>query len=121
MNDSNGSFSIGSLSHVAPFGYFLIADRSIHIGNNVAIGPFCAFYCKSNSYKDQNKKFTEQYSAADISIGNNVFIGSHCVVLPGSVVPDNVVIAASSVVKGILESGYIYSGNPAVKVKSIQA
>lgn len=116
---SGGHFSLGNHSHIAPYGYFLIQDQKLIIGNNVAIGPFCSFFCVSNGTKSTTL-FKDQYEKGDIQIGNNVFIGAQCVILPGTVINDNVVVAANSVVKGILESGFLYAGSPAKPVKKLE-
>ena len=55
-----------------------------------------------------------------ITIGCNVFIGMNVVVLPGTVVEDNVVVGAGSVIRGRLESNSVYIGNPAVRICSIE-
>lgn len=52
-------------------------------------------------------------------IGNNVFIGWGGTVLGGSIVGDNVIIGANSVVSGIVESDSVYAGNPAKKIMSL--
>lgn len=114
-----GQFYMGKNSHIASYGYFLIGNQKLEIGDDVAIGPFCSMFCISNSVKGENKLFRKNYTAGDIRIGNNVFIGSHCIVLPGTVINDNVVIAANSLVNGILESGFVYGGSPVKKLKSI--
>lgn len=115
-----GTFKFGHNSHIAPYGYFLIGENSIEIGNDVAIGPFCSFFCCSNTYSKKKLLFRENYLNDNIKIGSNVFIGSHCVFLPGTVVNDYVIIAANSVINGVLESGYVYSGSPAKKIKKIE-
>lgn len=56
-----------------------------------------------------------------IFVGKNVFIGKKSLILPNTVIQDNVIIGAGSVVRGNLESGYIYSGNPAIKIKSFDS
>lgn len=56
---------------------------------------------------------------APIKIGNNVFIGTGCIILPGTIIGDDVVIGAGSVVKGIIDSESIYAGIPARKVKGL--
>lgn len=114
-----GSFKMGDHSHVAPFGYFLIADNSVVIGDHVAIGPFCVFVCHSNAIEGQSALYSENYLDADIQIGNNVFIGSHCTILPGSTIGDNVVVAANAVVKGNLEANSVYAGSPAKMIKRL--
>lgn len=116
----NGAFRLGHDSHIAPYGYFLIGANLMEIGNDVAIGPFCSFFCLSNSYSNKNVLFRENYLNKDIKIGNNVFVGSHCVFLPGTVVEDNVIVAANSVISGLLKKGYIYGGSPAKQIKKIE-
>jgi acetyltransferase-like isoleucine patch superfamily enzyme len=114
-----GRFRMGADSHVAPYGYFLVDSQSIEIGDDVAIGPFCCFFCLSNSYAAKEPLFRKNYRCGDIFIGDNVFIGAHCVVLPGARIEPNVIIAAQSTVSGTLESGYIYGGSPARKIKAL--
>ena len=55
--------------------------------------------------------------SSPIIIGNNVWIGRGCIVLHGSVIEDDVIVAANSVVKGHLIKGYIYGGSPAKILK----
>lgn len=109
---------MGDRSHVAPYGYFLIEEQSLSIGHDVAIGPFCSFFCSSNTYS-RNKLFRENYDKGDIVIGNNVFIGAQSVILPGAIIGDNVIVAANSVVKGKLESGNLYGGSPCKLLKKL--
>lgn len=118
-NGIDGRFSIGESSHCAPYGYFLIGDNSVVIGDDVAIGPHCSFICHSNAIVGESKLFRENYLDGDIKVGNNVFIGAQCTFLPGTTIEDNVVIASNSVVKGKLESGYVYGGSPAKSIKPI--
>lgn len=56
--------------------------------------------------------------ARDISIGNHVWLGDSVMVLKGSVIPDDVVVGARSLVNKHLESdGGMYVGTPAHLVK----
>jgi galactoside O-acetyltransferase len=116
----SGSFSLGDHSHIAPFGYLLIDNNHLSIGNHVAIGPFCTLVCHSNSIHGKSNLFAKNYLDGNISIGNNVFIGAQCTILPGTQILDNVVVAANSVVNGQLESGWVYGGTPAKKLKQIE-
>lgn len=115
----SGSFKMGSNSHIAPFGYLLVDNNKMTIGNKVAIGPFCSFFCHSNQIDGESNDFISNYIDKPITIGNNVFIGSHSVFIAGTVVEDNVVIAANSVVSGTIEKNSLYGGSPAKKIKSI--
>jgi len=115
----NGRLNIGMDSHIAPYGYLQIEDRSINIGDDVAIGPFCSFFCSSNSYSSEKPLYRENYDKGDISIGNNVFIGAQSVILPGSIIGNNIIVAANSVVKGKLEDGWLYAGSPCKPIKKL--
>ena len=115
----SGTFTMGKNSHIAPFGYVLIDNNKVNIGDDVAIGPFCSIICHSNNIEGDSELFSKNYLDDDIIIGNNVFIGTQCTILPGTVIKDNVVIASNSVVKGIIESSSVYGGSPAKKIKSI--
>ena len=54
-----------------------------------------------------------------VDIGNNVWSGAGCIFLPGSVVGDDAVIAAGSVVRGTVPPGEVWGGVPARKIRSI--
>jgi len=68
--------------------------------------------------------FREEYPKLDvikkIEIGNNVFIGDKCIILPGVIIEDNIIIGAGSIVSKKLESGWVYAGVPAKKIKRIE-
>ncbi len=57
------------------------------------------------------------------TIGNRVLVGMGAIVMDGAVVEDEVLIAAGAVVLegSRLESGYIYAGVPAKKIKALGA
>lgn len=113
-----GVFTMGKHSHIAPFGYFLINKQKLEIGDNVAIGPFCSVFCSSNKIVN-GSLYKDYYDESDIKIGNNVFIGAQVVILPGSIIEDNVVIAANSVVKGTLKMDCLYGGSPISKLREL--
>lgn len=54
-----------------------------------------------------------------VTIGNNVFIGTGSLVLGGSVIEDNVVIGAHSVVTGHCDHDSVYAGIPARKIMEL--
>ena len=114
-----GKLIIGNDSHIAPYGYLLIEDQTLTIGDDVAIGPHCSFFCSSNTYSPIQPIFRKNYEKADIQIGNNVFIGAQSVILPGTVVGNNVIIAANSVVRGRLEDSFLYGGSPCKPIKKL--
>lgn len=74
-----------------------------HIGNNVSIGHRAIVH--------------------GCTLHDNVLVGMGAIVMDHAVVEDNVLIAAGAVVleNSRLQSGYIYAGIPAKKVKSLSA
>ena len=54
-----------------------------------------------------------------IKIGKNVFIGSRSFILPGTIIGDNCIIAAASVVRGFIPEGSVYMGNPGKVIKKM--
>lgn len=54
-----------------------------------------------------------------VTIGNNVFIGAKSIILCNTTIGNDVIVGAGSVVVSNLESGYVYAGNPAHKICSI--
>ncbi|MBR5773389.1 MAG: acyltransferase [Clostridia bacterium] len=59
-------------------------------------------------------------SQAPVKIGNNVFVGVNTVITKGVTIGDNVIIGAGSVVSKDCESGFVYAGNPATKIISVE-
>ena len=57
------------------------------------------------------------YRERPVSIGNRCWIGHGAEILPGSVIPDGVVIGARAVVAGTLEPDGIYAGNPLRRIR----
>ncbi len=51
-----------------------------------------------------------------ITIKSNVFIGMNSLILPGTIIHENVIIGASSVVRGVIPADSIVIGNPAAVV-----
>ncbi|HEM4423781.1 TPA: acyltransferase [Streptococcus suis] len=95
----NATVKIGenfSMSHNC----MIVAWQKIEIGDNVQFGPGVLIYDHDHDYKDPGGLSAEKYKVSPISIGNNVWIGANVIVLRGSKIGDNCVIAAGTVIKG---------------------
>lgn len=55
-----------------------------------------------------------------IKVGNNVFLGFDTTVLRGSIIGDNIIVGAKSLVMGKLESNCVYAGIPVKRICSIE-
>jgi acetyltransferase-like isoleucine patch superfamily enzyme len=109
--NGEGTLQLGDHSHLGAYCYVNAQHGAVRIGDHVAVGPGTKILAYSNHYA-RGRKVTEERRTADVSIGNNVFIGANCTVLPGTVVPDNVVLAAGCVARGELRGDAIYGGVP---------
>jgi acetyltransferase-like isoleucine patch superfamily enzyme len=110
---SNSQLLIGD-SVIFSYGCVLCVNKSIIIGNNVQIGEYTSIRDTTHDYSEFGvpMKYNKDISS-DIIIGNNVWIGRGCIIMPGSVIEDGVVIGANSVVKGNINAESIYAGTPA--------
>lgn len=90
----------------------IIDCNEVSIGNNVTIGENVGIYT-SNHAKDPKLRCDHWCSELPIRIGNNVVIESNSVVLPGTIIEDNVWIRPGSVVLGRIEADSICAGDPA--------
>ncbi|MFD0769303.1 sugar O-acetyltransferase [Bacillus sp. CGMCC 1.60114] len=90
----------------------------VRIGDDCMIGPNVGIYTAGHSIepKDRNKSGY----AIPIKIGNNVWIGGNCVILPGTTIGDNSIIAAGSVVTKDVPPNTVAVGNPAKPLKTIE-
>ena len=100
----------------------------VRIGNNCFFGPNISILTALHSlvakerelYYDKEKGYvTDMEYGKPITIGNNCWIGGNITILPGVTIHDNVVVGAGSVVTKDLQSGAIYVGNPAKKLREI--
>jgi carbonic anhydrase/acetyltransferase-like protein (isoleucine patch superfamily) len=91
----------GSVLHVTHRGPFSPAGAELHIGDEVTVGHKVLLHgCR---------------------IGNQCLIGMGSIVADNAVVEDRVMIGSGSLVppNKVLESGYLYLGNPAVQKRPL--
>lgn len=93
--------SIGNGSVITSKVTILVHDYSIECGL-VAINKQDPIY--------------ESMSIRAVKIGNNCFIGQQAFIKPGTVIGDNCIIGAGSVVSGNIPTGSVVAGNPATVV-----
>lgn len=80
---------------------------TIHQGTR--FGPGVIVYDHDHDYKQQNGLLDERYIVKEIIIGKNVWLGANCVVLRGSIIGNNSVIAAGTIIKGVIpENSFVY-------------
>jgi len=101
------------------YGVVFCCRHEITIGNDVQVGEYTSIRDSTHDYTIRHRpmKYAEDLSSP-VKIGSDVWIGRGCIILPGSVIEDGVVVGANSVVKGTLRHNGIYAGSPAVFLKS---
>lgn len=76
----------------------ITAHEKIIIGNNVEFGPGVMVFDHDHKFSDGYKN--REFNTDEIVIGNNVWIGAGSIILRGTHIGDNCVIAAGSIIKG---------------------
>lgn len=111
--------SIGCDCGVSEYCYFG-SSGGITIGNDVIMGQYVSFHSENHGFSDANIPIRLQpVTSEGIVLGNNIWIGAKVTILDGSVIGDNCVIAAGSVVRGNFPSNCVIGGIPARLLKSI--
>jgi len=98
--------------------------NSIRFGNNVNIQDGAIVHCtyeKTKVVLGNNVSVGHNALVHGCSVGDNVLIGMGAIVMDNCVIEDNCIIAAGAVLlEGTkVESGTIYAGVPAKKVKDL--
>lgn len=84
-------------------GCIITAREKVVIGDNTIFGPNVVVYDNDHLIRD-GKVIDNDFVTEPVIIGSNVWIGAGAIILKGSHIGDNCVIAAGSVVKGKIES-----------------
>lgn len=108
-----GPFVMGRRVQIST-GCFIGAGASgLTLGDDVLIGPNCTVVTGNYRFDKLDVPLPEQGSVGKgIRIGHRVWLGSNSVVLDGTVIGDNVIVSAGSVVSGSIAANSIIQGNP---------
>lgn len=88
-------------------GCMIICHDEVKIGANVQFGPNVLIYDHDHDYRIEGGIKKLKYKTEPVVIGNNVWIGANVVILRGTIIGDNCVIGAGSVLKGNFENNKI--------------
>jgi serine acetyltransferase len=99
-------------------GSHIVAHSSIDIGDDVFTGPYVYITDQNHSYSDPDAPIGRQWPVnSPVSIGSGTWLGTGVIVLPGSVIGRNVVVAAGAVVRGEIPDHCVIGGVPAKVIK----
>jgi acetyltransferase-like isoleucine patch superfamily enzyme len=103
-------------------GSHIVAHHSIEIGDDVFTGPYVYVTDQNHSYADVEVPVGRQWPVnSSVSIGSGTWLGTGAVVLPGSVIGRNVVVAAGAVVRGKVPDHAVVGGVPAKVIREYVA
>lgn len=111
--------SVGDRFSVHEFCY-IDAAGGIRIGNDVAVAHGCSILTTNHRWSDSNRPI--KYNLVEpsaVEIADDVWIGCGVRILAGARIQSRVVVAAGAVVRGELESGFVYGGVPARKLRPL--
>lgn len=113
---NGGRIEIGDNFGISGSTIYSIA--SITIGKNFLLGGNCKiidndFHPINPEARRIGKSGDEQINKAPIIIGDDCFIGMNSIILKGTILGNNVVVGAGSVVHGTFPDNCLIAGNPA--------
>jgi acetyltransferase-like isoleucine patch superfamily enzyme len=95
-------------------GSHIVAHESVEIGDDVWTGPYVYITDQNHGYENPDIPIGRQFPVnRPVSIGSGSWLGAGAIVLPGAQVGRNVVIAAGSVVRGVIPDRCVVAGVPA--------
>ncbi|MEL0613789.1 acyltransferase [Marinomonas arenicola] len=109
-------FKFGVGSHIKS-NTFIECSGGVVIGDYFHTGRGLTIFSTSHNWKSNKKlPYDEETLIRPVSIGNYVWLGANVTILPGAIIGDGVVVAAGSVVRGVVAERAVVSGNPAAVI-----
>ena len=97
------------------------AHEHIEIGEHVFFGQGVLVTDASHGYQDPERPIGAQFGLHQpVVIGAGSWVGHGAVILPGTRIGRNVVVAAGAVVRGEVEDHAVVAGNPARVVRRLE-
>jgi acetyltransferase-like isoleucine patch superfamily enzyme len=98
----------------------IVARHRVEIGDDVTTGPNVYITDHNHSYDDPDLPIGLQWPAvAPVRIGSGSWLAAGCVILPGADIGRNVVVAAGSVVRGVVPDHAVVAGVPGKVVRRL--
>lgn len=119
LNDGDNShIKIGDNCRIN--GAYIHAQDFIEIGNNCVMASGINIIDSNAHQVHSLDRTVGRDNPRGIIIGNNVWVGLNVIILKGSTIGNNCVIAAGSIVKGTFPNNAIIQGNPAAIVGCVR-
>jgi serine acetyltransferase len=103
-------------------GSHIIGHWSIELGDDIQTGPYVYITDQNHSYEDIDEPVGWQRpSEAAVKIGSGSWLGANVVILPGTELGRNTVVAAGAVVRGAFPDHVVLGGVPAKVLRHYSA
>lgn len=113
------NITLGNSVSLHPFCY-IDGYGGVRLGNNVSVAHGSSIISFEHTWSDSTLPIKYNPSVGgEIIIEDDVWVGCGVRILSSSYIESRVVVAAGAVVRGRLESGWIYGGVPAKKLKRL--
>lgn len=112
-----GTINIGENSRLQPNCFLSAAQGSIHIGKDVGVAPYCAFYPHNHGTAARHSIGSQPLTIrGDIVVEDGAWLGHGVTVLSGVRIGKGAVVGAGSTVASDVPDGAIVWGVPARKI-----
>lgn len=96
-----------------PYGCWILAGTLIEFQDGCGLSPYVCLVASSFEYAENNRKLEV---SGEIIIKKGAWVGSHSTVLKDSIIGENSIIVANSLVNRKIPASTIYGGNPIKKI-----
>lgn len=111
---ADGPLRMGARAGIATNCFIASGKKGIEIGDNFVCGPNTVITASNYIYDQVGVHIEDQGTTSKgVRIGNNVWIGAGSVLLDGTVLGDNCIVVAGSLVNRRFPDNAIIQGNPA--------
>lgn len=115
---NGGELTIGNSVYLNE-GCMISCKSKIEVGDNCKLGPGVMIFDNNHKY-DANIGVSDAHTNSPIIIGKNCWIAANAIILKGTIIEDNCVIGAGSIVSGHVQKGSIVTNSREMIIKKME-
>lgn len=115
---NGGELSIGNFVYLNE-GCMISCKSKIEIGEGCKFGPGVMIFDNNHKY-DMQSGVSDEHTSSPIVIGRNCWIAANAIILKGTIIEDNCVIGAGSIVRGHVQKGSIVTNSREMIIKKME-